>query len=474
MSKKNEKKDGEKSKQKKSVPAAPAERSEASFYLLQTRALEEQVERYQRKCDELEVQKADFSSRYSLLEQEKRDMVQYLKRCMAQLEEDLAAASERLGSEQLAREEQTRLLDLQLSQLRQDHQERSDQLSAENMTLAGKLASLEEFGEQRERLMSDLSLLEEQLANQKETHNEVIYQLEKNAVLEKERLKRENADNMGKAAVELQLQARRGVSEAVSRCLGEREALQGELAHLAEQNQVLVQENQALKDTENLLRRKDQVLDPLIRHLSHSKQSNLRVVQQLTDRCKQLGVELKEQDSICQGLQQIQSEHTLLLAEAQALRQEHERVLEQGRKDAMTAKRLGEELEDERRRRGQTETILQEAAVALGRALMVERNEEEEQQEVEEQELQVVVCRNQIMLKLLAILNRAAWLGVDCGMTHLLSKETPPRSSPPQNPLLARGPRSGTTAETDLQGVQGGLPFQDHQPAPQEVKSEEK
>jgi len=91
------------------------------------------------------------------------------------------------------------------------------------------------------------------------------------------RLKSAHADHMAKAAVELQQKAQRGVSQGVARCLGERAALQGELAHLAEQNQALVQENQTFRDTETLLRRKDQVLEPLIRELSHSKQSNLRV-----------------------------------------------------------------------------------------------------------------------------------------------------------------------------------------------------
>ena len=45
-----------------------------------------------------------------------------------------------------------------------------------------------------------------------------------------------------------------------------------------------------------------------------------QVIRQLTDKCEQLGVELKEQASVCQHLQQIHTQHTLLLAEAQALR----------------------------------------------------------------------------------------------------------------------------------------------------------
>ena len=52
-------------------------------------------------------------------------------------------------------------------------------------------------------------------------------------------------------------------------------------------------------------------------------------------------------------------------------RKEHELVLERGREDAMMAERLGAELDEERRRRGQTEVILSEAAMALRQALTV-------------------------------------------------------------------------------------------------------
>ncbi|CAL8253408.1 unnamed protein product [Boreogadus saida] len=221
--------------------------------------------------------------------------------------------------------------------------------------------------------------------------------------------KTKHADHMKQAAVELQLQARRDVSEEVAQCLGEREALHEELAHLAEQNQVLVRENQTLRDSETLTRRKDQLIHPLMRDLSHKNKSNLGVIRKLTDKCEELGVELKEQSSVCKGLQHIHTRHTLLLAEAQALRKEHELVLERGREDAITVKRLGAELDEERRRRGQTEVILSEAAMALRQALTDERPGLEEQEE----EVQAVVRRNQNMQKLLAVLDRAARLGAN-------------------------------------------------------------
>ncbi|KAJ3583141.1 hypothetical protein NHX12_034438 [Muraenolepis orangiensis] len=331
MSKKNQRKDGEKLQKKSTVSETEKSRGkDTEFYLLQTRTLEEQLGRCQRRCDELQVLQADFSSRSSQLEQEKRDMVQYLKRSVAQLEEELGHVSERLASEQ----------------------------------------SCTRTTRRRVTRSTPRTWRWDQLANQKETHNEVIYQLEKNAVLEKDRLKREHADHMAAVAVEMQHQARSSVSEAVSRCLGEREALQGELAHLAEQNQVLVLENQTLRDSETLLRRKGK---------------------------------------------------------------ERERLLEAGRKDAATVQLLGAELEEERRGRGQMETILQEAGLALRQALVEERKEEEQEVEEEEgkEEVQYEVHRNQMMQKLLAILDGAARLQADRDvMTRPLLEEAPPPGDP--------------------------------------------
>lgn len=52
---------------------------------------------------------------------------------------------------------------------------------------AGKLAALEEFQLQKEELMGNLSAMKEQLEEQKEEHRNVIYNLEKKAVLDNDR-----------------------------------------------------------------------------------------------------------------------------------------------------------------------------------------------------------------------------------------------------------------------------------------------
>jgi hypothetical protein len=67
-------------------------------------------------------------------------------------------------------------------------QEVKDQLTSENMVLGGKLASLEEFKVQKEDLMAKFAKLEKELESNKVEHKDVIYNLERKAVVDKDRL----------------------------------------------------------------------------------------------------------------------------------------------------------------------------------------------------------------------------------------------------------------------------------------------
>lgn len=55
--------------------------------------------------------------------------------------------------------------------------------------LAGKLAALEEFRVQKEDLIAQVTSLEEELERQKQEHQAIIYNLERKAVLDNDRLR---------------------------------------------------------------------------------------------------------------------------------------------------------------------------------------------------------------------------------------------------------------------------------------------
>ena len=77
--------------------------------------------------------------------------------------------------------------EVQLATIRTEMQEVKDQLTSENMVLGGKLASLEEFKVQKEDLMAKFAKLEKELESNKVEHEDVIYNLERKAVVDKDR-----------------------------------------------------------------------------------------------------------------------------------------------------------------------------------------------------------------------------------------------------------------------------------------------
>eukprot|EP00112_Aurelia_sp_Birch-Aquarium-sp1_P021755 Seg593.13 transcript_id=Seg593.13/GoldUCD/mRNA.D3Y31 product="Cilia- and flagella-associated protein 157" protein_id=Seg593.13/GoldUCD/D3Y31 len=157
------------------------------FYLIQIRDLEARLHRYQKKCDELEVRNSEFKDHFDQQASDKREIVSFLKKQLEQRADEIADLQERLIGLQQAKDTEKDHYEVQLATLRTEMQEIKDQLTSENMMLGSKLAALEEFRVQKEDLLAKFAKLEDQLVEQEEAHKEQIYNLEKKAVVDKDR-----------------------------------------------------------------------------------------------------------------------------------------------------------------------------------------------------------------------------------------------------------------------------------------------
>ncbi|KAM7415659.1 hypothetical protein PAMA_017947 [Pampus argenteus] len=402
-----EKQDEDKTTQKKESPVIPADKSgsddkEKDLYLTQIRYLNEQLERYQLKCDELEKQRKDLNSQYSVLEKEKKDIVQYLKRSLLDKEEEVEELSERLESQGEAADKDRDALQLQHSQQRQQLQEQNDELTEENMTLAARLANLEEFQKQKEQLMSNMETLEKQLSSQEEEHKAAIHSLEMKALLEKNRLEKEMESHVADMAAQVQHLVDQKVPETTRSAVQENKEVKARFSQLSQQARVLVEENAALRDKKSQLSVDVDILEQTLSGISRESCIRKKVVEQLTEKYQQLQMKLNDSR---QQLEQLQTEHKGVLAELEALRQGRASASEQHSKNRAEVSRLEAELEDERKKRSRMKSIMQEAAVSVRQALMEASTE-----------LDVVRWR-QLMQNLLLVLDRRAPLGNDSSIT---------------------------------------------------------
>lgn len=187
---KKKKKSGRKSA-KKTPSAVPSSdvlnELSKEYFLIQIRDLEERLARYQKKCDELELANQDYRSQYEQQTTDKKEIVSFLKKQLEQRADEIADLQDRLIGLQQAKDSEKDQYEVQLATLRTEMQEIKDQLTSENMVLGGKLASLEEFRVQKEDLMAKFAKMEEELEKQQKEHKDVIYNLERKAVVDKDR-----------------------------------------------------------------------------------------------------------------------------------------------------------------------------------------------------------------------------------------------------------------------------------------------
>ncbi|XP_070759876.1 cilia- and flagella-associated protein 157-like [Enoplosus armatus] len=406
MPKKKDKKSGDKQDEvkktsKKESSTTPADKTasddkEKALYLTQIRYLNEQLERYQLKCDQLERQKKDLNSQYSALEKEKKDIVEYLTRSVLEKEDKVDELTERLESQRQAADKDRDALQLQHRQLRQELQDRIKELTAENTTLAARLASLEEFQKQKEQLTSNMQSLEEQLAGQKEEHKAAVHSLEMKALLEKKRLEKEMESHVAAMAAQVQHLVDQKVPETTRLVLQENTEVKARFSQLSEQAQVLMGENAALRDRKSRLSVDVDLLEQMLSETSRKSCIRKKVVEQLTEKCQQLQTEQKDRR---QEVEQLQTEHTGVLAEMEALRQDRASLSQQCSKNRAQVSRLEAELQEERRRRSRMKSIMQEAAVTLRQALV-------EAPAKQDSEVDSVLQWKLLMQKLLVVLDR--------------------------------------------------------------------
>ncbi|XP_078282007.1 cilia- and flagella-associated protein 157-like [Rhinoraja longicauda] len=165
----------------------PLTAMERELYIIQVNDLEGRVNRYQRRLDELEVTKTDSDEKHDQFSKDLQDVITYLKKGLNQKIDEVADLNDKIVGLVQAKETDKTTYESQMSQLRQEFHETKDRLTSENMILAGKLDALEEFRIQKEDLMANFAALEQQLLQQEEEHTDIIYNLERRAVIDKDR-----------------------------------------------------------------------------------------------------------------------------------------------------------------------------------------------------------------------------------------------------------------------------------------------
>ncbi|CAL9707666.1 unnamed protein product [Knipowitschia caucasica] len=363
---------GEKQEQsKKRGPDSAAkvtfDEKEKIVYLAQIQVLSEKVERFEKRCCDLEAQKKQLTQKLGAAEQEKADMVDFLTRSLLEKEEE----AERL-SEELQRVQQEALRDGDdRQQQHREHaeqiQHRADAAEEQNKALVEKLSRVEQFLNERETLMSDLSALRNRLSRQEEEHRVALHDRDMQALVDKSTWEKKLKSHTVRMEAEVERLVSQRLPEATSRTLQQNQELRGRFSQLSQHTQGLVEANAVLNQTKTRLQLDVENLEEMLREVSRKNCLQKRTVEQLNVKCSELQTELQG----CRGRHdQLHSLHSHSMEQMETLRQDKASVFTQCNEKQDDICRLEAELQQETRKRSEMKSVIQKGCIILQEVLM--------------------------------------------------------------------------------------------------------
>ncbi|XP_014778852.1 cilia- and flagella-associated protein 157 [Octopus bimaculoides] len=414
--KKKDDKTSDRTSKPQPVPlAVPLNETSREFYLVQIRDLEQRLERYQKRCDELEISNSNFHDKYVQMDSDKREIIAYWKQQLKLKGDELSDLSENYNGLQLTKQIEKEQFEKQVSSLQNELDRVKEELTAENTILNGKLAVLEEFRIQRKELLEKFAKMEVELREMEEQNKQTIYQLEKKQVIDKDRLKKDMFMRVNQLVAEFRKVSNKQMAETTKRTIRENVSLTAQMSKMSDKTMELIQENDELKNKVKRMKNKIDVLEYNEKEITKKMLNCQKHITLLTTKCQ-------ENEGTIAEMQQKEIEFKKKLKETENLQQQLENTEETIRTVLQNSKELTEKLHDTetkfddiREENSMILQILQDASAAIKDYLL---SLEADDNTSESHEL-IGTHRDNMMQHLLMILNTARVLGLGPGIADL-------------------------------------------------------
>ncbi|KAH9496467.1 hypothetical protein Btru_010938 [Bulinus truncatus] len=414
--------------------AASLDEESKEHFLTIIENLERRNVKYQKRCDELEVANGQFQEKFDQLSTDKKEIVSFWKKQVEQKSDEIADLNDRYIGLQQARDNEREAFKKQIQEQRSEYQEMKDSLTTENMMLGGKLASLEEFKVQKEELMAKFAMMEAELARKEKENQDNLYNLEKKAVIDKDRLKKEMILRVNQVAAEFRKVSNKQMAETTKRTIRENVSITAQLAKMSDKTIEMIQENDELQEKVKKLKQQVDMLEFNERELGKKNQSNLKIIKLMTEKCQSQEALIAEFEKREHEFLEVASEVDTLTDQNESMKNDLELLSKANAEYLETIDNLKSELKKEVHLTSKIQQVLQEAADAIKDVLTEKPDQNEEQsfpksiavtqtdatggmseeciQLKDNVETDIMYSRDHMLEKLLVLLDSAANLGV--------------------------------------------------------------
>ncbi|KAK5649648.1 hypothetical protein RI129_000677 [Pyrocoelia pectoralis] len=225
-----------------------------AFYELKIGDLNRRLARIRALNEELENKNEELETRYKTLNEDRDDVISYLKRIM----NDKVDENKELHKRILQLEEAHVQDDLHcktiIKETKDEYKLLHEQLTSEIKMLNGKLNALDEFRQQKEELMKKFIEQEQILIEQEIRHKREMYDSERKFVIGKDRQKRDMEARLVQLSSDFQNVTEIRIAATTNRVIRENIAINTELNTMLNTHQRLYDENKKLKENNTILK----------------------------------------------------------------------------------------------------------------------------------------------------------------------------------------------------------------------------
>lgn len=298
-------------KKKKGKPPAEGDKSadaikavDRTFYELTIADLNAKLANLRQHHARTDERNVHLETEMRRLEEDRTDVTAYLDRTLQAKTNTNQDLEEKLSELATVRTNETTEFRRQLREQELRYKQMQDELTSEIKLLTGKLNSLEEFRVQKDELLARFDQQQDELRVQTKQHNELIYELERQQIIDKDRMKRDVESRLLELSNEFAKSNEIRIAAHVQRLVRENIALNNELDRMMfSQRRLQTQCDDMTAETQRRRATAQTVLDEKA-HLVRVADARLHVVERLTDEIEQM----RQRTEVLDEVQRLQAD----------------------------------------------------------------------------------------------------------------------------------------------------------------------